>query len=174
MVRCRNLVPVVLTAILFSAAAANAFVVQDFAKAISFNNYGRDGGGGAASSAAAKEKEVCAPVDSSVDYDEIAGKMLPKREPDKIFVDLRRDSATVISAKAGQTFFLLLPEDNGGVWHFEAKQLKLLNSKYNEGMRILELLAVCCGNESIFMDYRSEPNAKVTKSRILRLKVKKK
>lgn len=161
MVKFRYMFLSTLTAIVFSASLARAFTAQQPGKAISYDIFARD------------NMTVSEKTDTAVSYNEIAGKILPKTAPDKIFVDLRHDSSETITAKAGQTFFLILPENENGVWHFNPKQLKVLNSARYENLRMFELQALCCGNEKIFMDYRPHKHSKITQSRILRLKVKK-
>lgn len=162
----------ILAAVFLLGSRAEAFVVQSPSKAFSFRNTSRDVG----FPRAQKNTEPPADVDSPVDYEEIADKLIVNTAPEKIYIDLHRDSAKNISASPGQTFFVILPEPEGSSWHIESSKLvEIVSSEHTGQKRILEFRVLCCGDDTVFLDnlILQDSRQQVLQSRILRLRVKK-
>lgn len=164
----------VLVSLLAFGGLAEAFVVQKPGKALTFRNIARETGFPKKPKAAADKPAV----DSVVDYEEIADKLLISGEPEKIFINLSRDTAKNIAASPGQTFFVVLPEEEGSSWHLDpqTRLVEIVSSEHDGKKRILELRVLCCGESTIFLDNLvSAPGTrKVVQSRILRLRVNEK
>ena len=153
---------------------AEAFVVQNPQQAFSFRNVARETG----MSPPAENEKLAFVSDSRIDYEEIADKLLGNAEPEKIFIDLYKDTGKNISASPGQTFFVVLPEAEGSSWHLDSQTrlVEIVSSEHTGRKRILELRVLCCGDDTIYLDNLMPPlsNPRVVQSRILRLRVNKK
>lgn len=163
-----------IASILLFSQQSHAFVVQNPRQALSFNNVGRD-----AVSPADKTKKspaVQKTDNTPIKYDEIADKLLPEQEPQKFYIDMHKKSAQNISAKPGQSFFIVLPEKEGSSWHFDEKfkLADIVSSEHNKDKRILEFRTSCCGEALLFLDNISEDKSIALQSKIIRLRVHKK
>lgn len=164
--------------IFFDSNSARAFVAQKIGDALSFNNTSR-----AAFSRAPQEKEqkqdsIVIMNAGPIDYDEIAEKLLPNEEAEKFYVDMRKKSSQNIAAKPGQTFFVVLPEEDGSSWLLadNLKIVEAVSSEHNKNKRIIEFRILRCGEETFFIDNLivKENQNKILQSKIIRLRVKNK
>ena len=162
--------------VFFDSNFARAFVAQKISDALSFNNTSR-----AAYSRAPQEKEqkqdpVVIMNAGPIDYDEIAEKLLPNEEAEKFYVDMRKKSSQNIAAKPGQTFFVVLPEDDGSSWIIadDLKIAEIVSSEHSKNKRIIEFRILRCGEETFFMDNLiiRENQRKILQSKIIRLRVR--
>ena len=135
MVTRRCILLSLLIGLVMFAGRAGAFVVQEPGKALTFRNIARETGFPKKSKAAADKPAI----DSVVDYEEIADKLLVSGEPEKIFINLSRDTAKNIAASPGQTFFIVLPEEEGSSWHLDpqTRLIEIVSSEHDGKKRIL-------------------------------------
>ena len=162
--------------VLLCFGQSQAFVVQNPRRALSFNNIVRD------TSLPKSEDEENGKKTSSddcspVNYGEIADKLLPNQEELKFYVDMQKKSVQNIYAKPGQSFFVILPEEDGSSWHFDEKfkLAEIVSSEHDHDRRILEFRVLCCGEESFFIDniLANDRQYEVLQSKIIRLRVQK-
>lgn len=170
------------------AVNAEAFVVQRKESALSFNNISR----AAASSTVAKEqlhsqadekeKNQRNEENTSFQYDhepinylEIADKLIPEDRPKKLYVDMRKKIIQNISAKPGQTFFIVLPEKNNSFWKTDETLTlaEIVSSEHSGNLRILEFRVLCCGENKFFIDNFINGQNQALESKIIRLQVHK-
>ena len=164
----------IITVSFFIAYSSGAFVVQNMADALTFKNSSHD-------IVSSNRKEINSLHPSTdaypIDYDKIADKLLPVDEPEKLYVNMQHKSAQTIIAKPGQTFFVVLPEEEGSSWIFgkKPKISEIISSEHNKNLRILEFRVLNSGEESLFIDNLplDKGDNKVLQSKIIRLKVKK-
>ena len=151
-----------------------AFVVQKPKQALSFKNVGRDAA--ISKNKAPENLPLQKNEDVSIDYDEIADKLLPDQEPKKFYIDMRNKSAQNISAKPGQSFFVVLPEKEESAWLLDGnfKLAEIVSSEHNKNKRILEFRTICCGEGLFFLDNVSSDKNIALQSKIIRLRVRKK
>lgn len=179
---------------LFTAFEACAFVVQKKETALSFNNISRavasptianapsrpqkkEGGDEDKDSGKEKSEDVYLQLNHEpINYLEIADKLIPEDEPKKLYVDMRKKIAQTISAKPGQTFFIVLPETQDNFWKTDEslKLAEVVSSEHSGNKRILEFRTLCCGEAKFFIDNLAREKNTVLQSKIIRLRVQKK
>ncbi len=185
MSRKNNLIVLsVVFVLVFYTHSSQAFVAQDINDALSFNNVARSVNPTKAESPSstarsAKNKEnVMFKFDSEpIDYLEIADKLITNTQPEKFFVDMRNKTSQSIAARPGQTFFVILPEDQESFWKTDGEEnlVEIVSSEHSQNNRILEFRTLCCGETKIFLDnlVKQQNKHTVLQSKILRLRVKK-
>ena len=150
-----------------------AFVVQDAKNAMSFNNVSR-------SISVADNKTdknssgQTSFYDDSIDYDEIGAKLINKKQQKK-YIDLSLQTTKNIKMPKGYSFFIILPEKEGCLWHTDSNEKIIIPASTNkEGEnRIIEFESVGKGTTRIFLDNvcNKNNNSKGIQSRIIRVKV---
>ena len=176
MVKSSNLFLAVFAALISLCPKASALFVQSSSTALSFNNIAREIV--IPQPPIEKKTSQCqsnqsSATDSRVDYATIADKLLPNVEPDKIYVSFCDQPAQNVSAKVGQIFFVVLPEDENTSWRLKSELIETVSSAHSCNKRTLELRVLALGEDNIFIDNVVNPTGKVQQSRILRLRVKK-
>ena len=156
-------------ALAFSTSESAAFSVQSLNDAFSYNNIARD----YVHPAPAKpEKSNTAPIivdDTPIDYQTIAEKLLSKNGPQKLYINFCKTTAQNVQGKIKQTFFVILPEEEGTKWVMDTKCADIIDSQKDKHRRIWKLQLKKGGKENVFIDNIDTKNQTVKQSRILRL-----
>lgn len=167
---------------LFSAKA-EAFIVQDSSSALTFNNYARGGSVPARPAAvpsSASPAQPYVPVDDVVDRKAIARRMFgaANRSPAEtvgISVNFGAASSKNVRIKAGQTFRVKLPQENGTDWKAETNNgtVELVGSSNSGRIKYLDFRAMVPGSARVYLDrvHTSAGQGGAVESRILRVKV---
>ncbi len=157
-------------ALVFSASESAALSVQSLGEAFSYNNVARDFTASAPADLEKTPQPQTEAVDNTpVDYETIAEKLLSQTGPEKVYINFCKHTAQNVQGKTKQTFFVILPEDEGTKWVMNAKCADIISTQKDGNRRILELRLTKSGRENIFID-NIDPSAKTVKqSRILRL-----
>ena len=187
--------------IFFASFDARAFVVQSKSKALSFNNISRAGSSPSTYSAKTIIKnseegnllpktqnenedsddyknEIIKDIELSnepINYSEIADKLIPHEPKKNFYIDMRNKIVQNLSAKPGQSFFIVLPETEESFWKIDEnlKLAEIVSSEHNGNLRILEFRALCCGETKFFIDNFIIGQPQVLQSKIIRLKTHK-
>lgn len=175
MVKRLNLFLTALAVLIAGCHEALALFVQSTASALSFNNIAREIviPQPPTETGQSQCSQTPSVADDYVDYATIADKLLPDVEPDKIYVSFCNQAAHNVLAKVGQTFFIVLPEEENTSWRLKSKLIETVSSAHHNNKRTLELRVLAQGEDNIFIDNVVSPTGKVQQSRILRLRVKK-
>lgn len=175
----------ILISVCLLAGTAAAFVAQDASSALVFNNYARGGSAptrpvSSPAPSAASPAKPYAPVDDVVDRKAIARRMFgaANRSPAEtvgISVNFTSASSKNIRIKAGQTFRVKLPQEDGTDWKAETNNdtVELVGSSNSGRIKYLDFRAMVPGSARVYLDciHSAPGKSGAVESRILRVKV---